>query len=379
MKQKIFLTLFITAILLIPAFGQDNEGPVVSTDSTYIGVVASLNTSSIQLLDPMSQTVSPVYLKGVFGSGGLLDVAITSDGKTALVSNFGSSSIFFLDISQGVSVEPTILGVVSVGMFAEDIAITPDNKFALVTDGGLSSQISVVDIENMMLVFTKNLGGKDAQAIAIAPDGETVVVADYLGGRIHVLLLEPTGVLRYSESHSVIPLWPVNISISPDGKTIIVPTAFQKIIPVLGVSSTPGQLYNYGYIVIPKGGSQSCVFSADGTKAYLLNNQNSGQGGTQILIMDVTGPGQVSYTGTSIQVEPTRGSGQFFGVDTMAMDPSGKYLYLTNPTSFGVVAEVSVIDLETNTQILSIPTVGIPTGIAFGTMMPEDPVENIEE
>lgn len=378
MKRKVFLSMIITTYLLVSAFGQENKGPSQSVDSTQLGVVASMSSHAIQLLDPTTQTLSPLYLKGMFDPGVLLDVAITSDGKTALVSNFGAAIVYILDISQGLSVEPTILGSVFIGISAEDIAITPDDRFALVTGGAFSSTIAVIDIENMMHIFSKDMGAKDAQAIAIAPDGETVVVIDYFGGAVHVLLLEPTGVLRYTESHTVLPLWPINITISPDGKTIIIPTAFERVTPVLGVSSTPGRLDNYGYFVIPKAGTQSCVFSADGTKAYLSCNLNPGRGGTQVFVLDVAGPGQVSYSGTAIKVLPTRNTGQLFGVDTMAIEPYGNYLYVTNPSGGGI-AEISVIDLGTGTQVLSIPTVGIPSGINFATIMPEDPGEEIIE
>ena len=88
-------------------------------------------------------------------------------------------------------------------------------------------------------------------------------------------------------------------------------------------------------------------------------------------VLNVTGPGQVTPSGTVIQVTPTRGTGQFFGVDTIALDPSGNYLYVTNPTSFGVIAGFSVLDLTTNSEVGLFPATGIPTGIAFTTVPSE--------
>jgi len=52
----------------------------------------------------------------------------------------------------------------------------------------------------------------------------------------------------------------------------------------------------------------------------------------------------------------------------MAIDPSGNYLYVTNPTLSGGVVEVTVIDLTTNTEVNQIHANGIPTGIAFATI-----------
>jgi DNA-binding beta-propeller fold protein YncE len=86
-------------------------------------------------------------------------------------------------------------------------------------------------------------------------------------------------------------------------------------------------------------------------------------------ILEVTGVGKVSATGTSIKIWPRRGTGGFFGVDTMALDPSENYLYVTNPTDIRPINDVALIDLTTNTQVGYIPGHNIPTGIAFATIM----------
>jgi DNA-binding beta-propeller fold protein YncE len=333
-----------------------------------IGVFANLNTNCIQFIDPTTNNVSDHLFKGELGhyGGGLLDVVITSNGKTAIVSNFGDSKIFFIDISGGFNAQPTLLGSTFVSLFAEDMAITPDDRYVLVTDGGLSSRIAVVDIASRTLVYIQNIGGSDAQAIAITPDGQLVLVADYLGGQIHSYTIDSNGYLSFKETQNVLPSWPVNLAISPDGKTVIVPSAFRSTAPVFLIDSQHNLVFKE-LISLPARGAQSCVFSSDGTKAYLLTNGNPGLG-TQVHIMNVTSPGKVSASGTSIQVTPARGTGQFFGVDTIALDPSEHYLYVTNPTSFGVTVGISVIDLTINTEVEHIKGIGIPTGITFATI-----------
>ena len=332
-----------------------------------LGVLASINIGSIQYIDPMTNMVSDPLLKGELGpsAGGLLDVAITPDGKTAIVSNFGASAIYIVDISGGFNGTPTVKGSIYTTLFAEDIAITPNGKYALVTDGGLSSQIGVFDIANQSLVQLKNIGGLDAQAIAVTPDGQMAIVADYLDGSIHSFWIGEDGRLTYNETQLIRPQWPVNIAISPDGKTVIVPGAFSSQVAVFLIDSQHNLCFKEN-LLLPSRGSQSCVFSPDGTKAYILVNGNFGKG-TLVSVLNVSGPGQVSVSGTVITVEPTRGTGQFFGVDTIALDPSGNYLYVTNPTSFGVIAGFSVLDLTTNTQMGLYTVTGIPTGIAFTT------------
>jgi DNA-binding beta-propeller fold protein YncE len=355
----------LTVVLMFLMLGLGGLGLIYADED--IGVVANLNTGCIQYIDPATHTATEALLAGELGSrsGGLLDVVITHDGKTAIVSNFGDSRIFFIDISGGFNAPPTVLGLARTRMFAEDMVITPDDKYVLVTDGGLASGVAVVDIAKRQLVRFNNLGAWDAQAIAITPDGQTVLVADYLGQKIHAYSLQDDGLLIIKKTVRITPFWPVNIAISPDGRTVIVPIAFASGCPILYFDSE-GELHLKEVIAMPSLAGQSCVFSKDGTKAYYLSNSQAS--GTRVQILNVTGVGQVSPSGTSIKIWPRRGTGQYFGVDTIAMDPSENYLYVSNPTSFGVIADVALVDLTTNTQVGYIPTVGFPAGIAFATI-----------
>ena len=345
---------------------------LVSADEP-MGVMANLNIGSVQFINPADNSVTPPLLVGELGprSGGLLDVVITADGKTAIVSNFGASSVYFIDISGGFNAVPTVKGSMFTSLFAEDMALTPDEKYLLVTDGGLASQVATIKMSDLSVRFT-NLGAKDAQAVAVTPDGQLALFADYLDGSVHSYWLND-GVLTYKETQLIRPDWPVNVAISPDGKTVIVPSAFRPVASMFLIDSNHNLVY-HGEIPLPSRGSQSCVFSKDGTKAYLLVNGNFGKG-TLVAVLNVTAPGWVSPSGIVIQVTPTRGTGQFFGVDTIAMDTSGNYLYVTNPTSFGVIAGFSVLDLTTNTEVGLFPATGIPTGIAFTNVPSKDPME----
>ncbi len=356
MKKQTFLMFFLIFSLV----------GLVSADEE-LGVFANLNTNSIQFIDPATNTVSDPLLKGQLGSyfGGLLDVVITSDGNTAIVSNFGDARLYFIDISGGFNTEPTILGFVWINMFAEDMAITPDDKYVLVTDGGFSSTIAVVDIPNRDFVRMKGLGEAGAQAIAITPDGRNVIAADYWGGYIYRLTLDADGYMKFEQFVDVLPHWPINLAISPDGRTLFVVDAFHLRSPVFSINHR-GRLILEEYVRMPAREGQSCVFSSDGTKAYLQTNEFIR--GRQVHILDVTGPGQVSPSGVSISLNRRGGAGGFFGVDTLALDPSENYLYVTNPSDLGAEAGIFVIDLYLNTIVDYLRSRGIPTGIAFTTI-----------
>jgi len=84
-----------------------------------------------------------------------------------------------------------------------------------------------------------------------------------------------------------------------------------------------------------------------------------------IHILNVTGPGEVSASGISMKAYPRRGSTYLYGVDIMALDPTGNYLYVSNPSIVNALGGISVIDLTLKTQVESIRGTGYPTGIAF--------------
>jgi len=334
------------------------------------GVVVNSSTNTIQLIDPKNNIVGPPFFDDFrrYLGGNLLDVVITSNGKTAIVSSFGASRVFFIDISAGFDAPPTLLASVRTRMFAEDIAITPNGQYVLVADGGSSPYVSVILTDPRLI--RRNYLGKNryAQAIDVTPDGQTVLVADYSGHKVHAYTLDyGDGNLIYKKSIRLGPFPPVNIAIAPDGRTVIVPISGFSACVIL-YFDTAGDLHYKEAIAMPSKNGQSCVFSAKKKgkypfKAYYLSN--SQVSGTRVHILNVTGVGQVSPSGISIKIWPRRGTSQLFGVDTIALEPKEEYLYVTNPTLSGGIADIAVVDLNTNTQVDYIPTTGIPTGIAF--------------
>ncbi len=361
---KRYLTIVLVMGLSLVLVSQLNAGE--GEGKMGFGIFANTDTNCIQYIDPLTNSFSHHYLKGMLGSyaGGLYDVVITSDGNTAIVSNLGDSQIYFIDISGGMHVAPTLLGVAHVALFAEDMVITPDDKYVLVTDGAASRGITVIEIATRMFVKKRSLPiGNAAVAVDITPDGKSVVVADYAGRCIHTLALASDGYLTYLGMQPVTPIFPVNVVISPDGGTLIVPNGSgSPLVPVFHIDSQKNYIFT-GYVRVPGKGGQSCVFSKDGANAYYVTTDTIR--GRQVHILDVAGPGMVSYSGTSISVSPSGGTSAHFGVDTIALDPTGNYLYICNQANAGAVNSVQVVDLITNTQVDSHWVFGLPVGIAF--------------
>lgn len=321
----------------------------MGVDFGTTGLTTYNNTNGIALIDPSRNVISPILLNGYdytidpetdypiggqLGSegGGRFDVVINQAGTLAAVSNFGDSTVYFVNLSSGT---PVVDGVVKIDFFAEDMAMDPSEQWLLVTDGGFSPVIARIHIPTRTLVpfmtdddddpSTPDVPGPwrfptipvdadhdpstpdveapagYANAVAVAADGRTVVCADYFQGLALVVLLDPvTGNLTYRQRFE---LWregtdstaawpflyrPVNLSISPDGRTVLFSNASdcginphqidpedptQRLegcnIGVLRIDS-PGQCTRMPDVIMPYNvrGGQSIAFSRDGGRAY---------------------------------------------------------------------------------------------------------------
>ncbi len=348
----------------------------------------------------------------------VFDVVVTPNNRTAVVSCFGESKVYFFDLTNPLN--PVFIDTLKIDFFAEDMDISPDGKYLLITDGGFTPRIASVDIESRTIVEVFRLGtfiGIDeeygdeiwedygyANAVDISPDGQTVLAADYFSGTILVLLLNPsTGQLTFIRSIQLNNM-PVNVCISPNGKTAITANFTRYIssdempgylskktdeedeyssgypeilrIDAPGVVSYQGEVPVVWSKVYPEPDpedeidydlirpfSQSIVFSQDSKKAY-LKSWNA------IYELNIISAG-VASTGTTIPTAPIfHGTSGLFGVDVMDIDMSGRYLYFGNHTLSGGKREVGIIDLNSNTLV--------------GTLLPaveddlEDELENIK-
>ena len=355
--------------------------------TAILGDGAASLPGAVYTMDTATNTLYGPFLQGQLDSagGGLLDVAVTPNCSTALVSNFGDKTVFFVDVSAPTA--PSLLGSVVLPMFAEDIAITPNCRYALVTDGGFASQVASIDIATRTLVETVDLGANDAQSVAVAPNG-TVIVADYLGGQLHTLIFDGSGHLTPVASYQL-PVnpevneadWPVNVAVAPDGQTVLEITAFYGWLRVFRITG-PGILTDVGRLDgLPPiwdeantqfyGGQQSVAFSCDGSQAYVITNgrktlpPESAELPNQISVLDITAPGEVSLSAAGAATLFNYSSGQFYGVDVLAV-ADGK-LYVGNPIASAAANYLHVVDL-TNYAVIS-ETVGTldgewPIGVA---------------
>ena len=106
-------------------------------------------------------------------------VAITPDGKTAVVANFGDNTVDVVDLTTLRTDK-----VVAVGNEPDALAITPDGKTAVVANFGAGT-VSLVDLTTMTAAPVAV--GNEPDALAITPDGKTAVVANFGAGTVSLV------------------------------------------------------------------------------------------------------------------------------------------------------------------------------------------------
>jgi len=369
-------------------------------------VVVDATVSEFGLINAANDQPYGPFLRDQLGSEGgqRFDVAVTPDGSTALISNFGDSEVFLVDLTNPLA--PSLRASVRLPFFAEDIDITADGQYALVADGGFSPRLATIHIPSARLVANNDLGMAYANGVAIAPDG-TVVFPDYFAGSIHSALLDETGAITYSkgmtQSHTYTYTYPgydvtdpdgwprhVNVGIAPDGQTVIVCDAVSSTVGVYRIVE-PGVLTFTGVVtgldgILPfegKGGNgQSVAFSGD--KAYLVINGVEASSypyinyGDRLGVLNITGPGQVSLEAGGVATLPHHTSSQLFGVDVAAVANNKVYVGYPTLSNGDYSWPLAVVDLADDSvspikifspkvdplDPLADPTPAIPAGVA---------------
>jgi DNA-binding beta-propeller fold protein YncE len=216
-------------------------------------------------------------------------VAITPDGKTAVVACTQSSELYFIDLSAN---PPAITGKLSVGTGTGDtfypagLAMSPDGQFVAVTSsvGGQqrSTQIQnilVVNVKEHTLVQTLGLqeAGVSAEAAAINAKGSIVIVGpsskppvifalSYVDGSISLPEAEDPNTQLGTFQNAT----GFNVTLSPDGSYALIPLGGSKL-DMFRIDDA-GKL-TVGKELIDSGGdgAHSVAITADGKTAYVRN------------------------------------------------------------------------------------------------------------
>jgi YVTN family beta-propeller protein len=240
-------------------------------------------------------------------------IAIAPDGATAYVTNNASDTVTAIDVVAG-----TVSATIAVASGPWEVAITPDGARAYVTNANANT-VTVIEVATNTVVATITGTGVGPMGIAIAPDGATAYVGT--GGANSVTPID----LATNTAGIPIPAGygPRTITITPDGATAYAANpGGSSVTPIDLATGTAGSPIAMGFV--PTG----IAITPDGATAYVSERE--------------------SHTVTPIDVA-TNIPGAPIAVDRMpsgiAITPDGATAYTTSPDS----GSLTPIDVATNT------------------------------
>jgi YVTN family beta-propeller protein len=236
-----------------PPAGQQRSATV------YVALQGSLGDTSGIVIPINTATNTPG--KPIRVGGHPDAIAVAPDGKSVYVANGTSGTVIPISTATNAPGKPIRVGPhpgtatntpgkpIRVGGFSDAIAVAPDGKTAYVANDTSGTVIPINTATNTpgkpihvsphpgAVGFTQ---GGTAYAIAVAPDGKSVYVANGILGTvipINTATDVPGQPIRIGSD--------VTIAIAPDGKTAYAAT-WGKVIPINMATNAPGQPIRVG-------------------------------------------------------------------------------------------------------------------------------------
>jgi DNA-binding beta-propeller fold protein YncE len=341
------------------------------TEGYSPGSVAIIDTANDQVVGQLRVGVNP--------SG----VAITPDGKTAVVACAESRDLWFIDLAAS---PPKLIGSVSVDgdtgggpFYPVGVAMSPDGQYVALTVGVSTTAranaspgnqyVKIVSVADRAVVQTIQMPQDQvpmtAEAAAFSSKGGIVIVGPqsltvyglaFENGQI--LLPEDTGDATgrlYQGAPGA------SVAITPDGNTALIPLGRRTL---QSVQVTDGGKITLGP-QLPSGGdgAQSIAITADGAKAYVRNffapqsNISVFQVGAGGTLKDTN----VRLSSSGFPALIAELGALFVGVNTVAVTPDGKKVYATNP----FLNTVEVFEGDNPAPVKRFATGANPFGVAI--------------
>ncbi len=290
--------------------------------------------------DPDGDALNTFDLGTGQGSGGPIglglnsspgSVAVTPDGRKAVVANEGAKSVSVIDATTRVASAP-----ITVGNDPEGVSIAPDGGRAYVANNG-DGTVSVIDLTSNKTVGQPIEVGGEPLATAVSPDGSRVYVANHISESVSVI---DTSTGQTTGPEIKVGGGPTGLAVTPDGRQVYVSDGFGYLYVI---DAATGLVYEP--ITIGTGTQPTDVaVTPNGARAYVSNYQT----GT-VSVVD-TASRQV--LGEPIPV------GEHLGA--LAVTPNGARAMVVR---YGPgITGVSTIDTALN-QVVGFPLVG---GLSIG-------------
>ena len=249
--------LLVTAVTVVGATGPATVvGAADTTGFTlYVGAWNDATLVPVAVDSQVAGTPTPVGLSPAA-------VAITPDGATAFVANFGSNSVTPVDTATGVAAPAVDTGS---DTHPVAVAISPDGRTVWVLAQGITDGALVpVDVATRVAGAPVVLTGTTPAGLAITPDGTTAFVTDNPGGTVIPVDLGTRAV----GAPITVGANPGGPAITPDGALLFVPNATDGTVTPVDVASrtalaaiTVGALANW--VSITPDGRTALVATGD--------------------------------------------------------------------------------------------------------------------
>ncbi|MBI5413951.1 S-layer homology domain-containing protein [Candidatus Peregrinibacteria bacterium] len=225
---------------------------VVVTPDVKIALAVNNDSEEIVVIDLSDNSVLGSFKIGKTNLSNLEEIALTPDGKKALVTFSGDGTLQVLDINidfQNPAVYEknlTVLGTISLGGTPTGIVVSPDGKIAFSLNT-YSEEIVVIDLSNNSVIGSFRIGKNDfsnLEDIVLTSDGKKAFVSFPGDGIVEVLdiNMDFKNQAVYEKDLTVLSTIitggvPTGISITADGKNLLVADNEKELVLVIDLSN----------------------------------------------------------------------------------------------------------------------------------------------
>lgn len=336
--------------------GWEWDALITSVPGSAQGSVVPIGTSSYLQGDPIGVDVNPAA------------IAVTPDGKKALVANQGSDDISVVNL-----IEKTMYVVpLPEGTGPANIGITPDGTKAVVVGisgglGSINSTVAILDLTtNPINVETLPFASFNATSLAITPDGKRALIGGSDGSSNGNLFVVDLTTTPASFETSFIPgIFFGGLAVTPNNRRALAVTYDLNTVTMIDLTTKPhpAQIHTVTVGNSPVG----VAITPDGKRALVICGGTGRIPTGGITVLDLTTDPMSVHT---LFVPLIQG----FVPSAIAITPDGKKAVVTASGGvFGagpspLATDVLFLDLTTDPiSILSTPpfTIDTPTDVAI--------------
>jgi YVTN family beta-propeller protein len=311
-------------------------------------LVVNKGESTLSVIDPGAG----VEVARIPTGHGPHEVAVSPDGRTAVVTNYGTgpqpgNTLTVVDL-----LELTAAATIDLGEQTRPhgIAWMPDGTRVAVTTEG-NGTLTLVDVAARRVVTVIPTGARVSHEVAITPDGSRAFVANIGSGSVTAIDLGAAAVIRSIPTGA----GAEGVAVTPDGREVWISNRAENTLTVLD-ARTLDVLASVPSADFPI----RVVFTPDGALALVTNARSA-----ELRVFDVATRQEVAAI--PIEAPVVDGGPQVIAFEGSAVpigvlaDPHLRHVYVAAASADAI----AVIDLDTARVVRLIPVGREPDGLAW--------------